>query len=362
MRDFARLPQRIYAADRCYIPVPVQQLARQFDRRANPFYEYGSSRQFVAYEGREPAVRCAAGINPNMDRNGERIGTIGFFESDDNPELANALIERAFDWLRDARVTRVYGPMNFSIWSGYRFKTGGFELERYIGEPYNKPYYGALFQAAGFAPMSVWHSSVVDVRAQSAALQRRLEKFERRLKCSRAAGYQIIPHSSTGRRDALLRELYEIVMDTYAGFFGFYRISWREFAGLYRHLGHLIRRKQFLLARRNGCLAGFLIQYWDWAPLLRACRGRFGPVSALRLRFGPTPTRWIVAVGGVQRESIFDRSGLASALAYEAVTEMLQQNATQLIYSLVPEANRSNAFSADLDARRTTYTLYEHTL
>ena len=122
MRDFAGLTGVLYAGDPWYTPTPVNRLVRRFDPRHNPFFEYGCSRQFVAFQDNLPAARCAAAVNPRMDLDGARVGTIGFFESVNDPDLAGSLLERALGWLRDQRVTRVYGPMNFSIWGGYRFK------------------------------------------------------------------------------------------------------------------------------------------------------------------------------------------------------------------------------------------------
>jgi len=362
MRDFARLPRRVYHGDPWYIPVPPARLISGFDPEHNPFYGYGSSRQFVVYEGTHPVARCAAGINPRMDRDGERVGTIGFFEAVPNPAISRDLIGRALDWLHNADVTRIYGPMNFSIWSGYRFKTEGFDLPPYLGEPYNKPYYGDHFQVAGFFPAGTWHSSVIDTRTQGTALQRKQEKFAHRLLASREAGYEFSSHSSPGRHQELLREIYELVMESYSGFFGFYRLSWHEFSAIYGDLGRLIRRNQLLLTRRNQRLAGFLIQHWDWADLLRTCHGRPGLLTALRLRFGPTPQRWIMSIGGVRRASMTDHSGVSSAVVHLAIKEALAQGATELIYSLMSETNRSNSFGAGLVARRTTYTLYESKL
>jgi hypothetical protein len=358
MSDFARVPDALYAADPWHVPTAVDQLVRKFDPRWNPFFEYGCSRQFVAYQGGIPAARCAAAVNPRMDHDGQRVGVIGFFESVDDPDLAASLLERATDWLRDQQVTLIYGPMNFSIWGGYRFKTGGFDLEPIIGEPYHKPYYAGLIQAAGFEPCGLWYSNEVDLRTDAGTVLRKQAKLATRLATAERAGYRIVALSSPRPNEHIMRELHDIVMESYAGFFGFYPISREEFSAIYGDLRRILRRNQLLLAYRNNQLCGVMIQYWDWAPLLRACRGKPGLLTALRLRFGPVPGRWILAVIGIRAAAMAERSGLGSALVHEGVREALAQHASRLTYSLMGEHNRSMSLACDNPALRRTYTLY----
>ena len=359
MQDFVQLPATLYASHRWYVPTPDSRLARRFDPRHNPFFEYGVSRQFVACRGNSPVARCSAAVNPRMDVHGERVGTIGFFECENDSDLARGLAERALGWLREQRVTRVYGPMDFSIWWGYRFKTAGFELEPFMGEPYNPPYYADLFEAAGFSPCGTWHSTEIDVRADSEAVHRKQAKLSTRLATTERAGYRIVTPPSLRRNDQVMRELYDIIMESYAGFLGFYPISREEFAAIFGDLRRILRRNQLLLAYRGEQLCGVLIQYWDWAPLMRACKGRPRFRDALKLRFRPTPGRWIIAVTGIRRSSITDRSGLASTLFYDGMKEALAQDASHLIYSLFGENNRSRSLCCDNPSMRRTYTLYQ---
>lgn len=359
VHDFQDLPGRLYLGDPWYIPPARPQGVGHFDPAQNPFYAYGKSRQFVVYSGRRSAARCSAAINPRMNTEGKRVGTIGYYESEEDPTVAKALLEHALDWLTDQGVNCVYGPMNFSIWSGYRFKTDGFDVMPYLGEPYHKRYYPAQFLAAGFVPAGGWCSSEVDVRAQAEALQQNQDRLARRLPAVRAAGYEIASPGSSGGIRSVLRELYDDIMTCYAGFPGYYPLPWDEFVTLYGNFARMIRRRQALLARRDGCPAGFFVQYWDWAPLLRAYRDRPPWLTALRLRLGAPPRRAILWTLGVRPDALNRQAGLGSALVHEGIRRALEQGATHLVYSLMSDTNRSNAFCARIPARHTTYTLFQ---
>ena len=356
MEDFIRVADRVYADDPFYTPTPSKQQAACFDHSKNRFYEYGVSRQFVAYRDGEPVARCSAGINPKMDREGERVGTIGFLETINQRQVFNELLESALDWLHAAGVKAVYGPMNFSIWQGYRCKTEGFDMEPYLGEPYNRPWYGELFENYGFTVAGRWHSFRINLREGSEALAIKQKKFESRWERAKGAGYEF--HLATGPsdKDPVLREVYELVMESFSRFPVFHPISWEEFRDIYGNLGKLISRNQLVLPRKQGELFGFLIQHWDWARLLRRCDGKPGLFTALQLKFGPRPEAWIVSAGGISPK----QKGLTGgALAHISLKEALAQGAKELIVSLSSEKNLSNAYVIGLDARKTTYALYQ---
>lgn len=356
---FVSLPHRLYTQDPWYLPEQAAWLAWQFDPGRNPFYQYGRSRQFMVYADNQIAARCAAAINPAMDAEDKRTGMIGFFESENDIQVSNRLISAALSWLIDSGVNKVYGPMDFSIWHRYRFKIDGFDVEPYFGEPYNKPYYAKLFQEAGFIPAGTWHSFEIDLHDQAAAIACKQHNLRKRLNATKAAGHEFTCQSSPARNHIVMRDFYEIVMESYADFFGFYRLPQAEFQALYSHLEYVIRRRQVLLASRDGTLTGFLIQYWDWASLLRRYHRYPKFLTALRLRLGPVPGRWVMFMIGIRQACMAERSGLGSALVYQGIGEALTQNATHLVYSLISEGNVSNAFGAEIPARRMTYILYQ---
>jgi hypothetical protein len=80
----------------------------------------------------------------------DRTGFFGFFESVDEPEVARALFDKAFDVLREAGLESVRGPYNPSINDDCGVLLSGFENPTMIGLPWNPPYYAALLEGLGF--------------------------------------------------------------------------------------------------------------------------------------------------------------------------------------------------------------------
>ena len=105
---FHQVPRRVYRQDPNWIEPLHSDVAGIFDPKRNKAMEQGEARLFVVLNDQQEAVgRVAAFIDPIRNREmGLRIGGIGFFECINEPELANALLDRAEQYLieRDVQV------------------------------------------------------------------------------------------------------------------------------------------------------------------------------------------------------------------------------------------------------------------
>lgn len=94
---FIAAPRRIYEGNPYWVP-PLGMLERaEFDPRRNPFLQQAEAAFFLAYgEDGRTVGRVSAQIDPEHNRHhGEKTGFFGFFECDDDPEAAGALLSAA---------------------------------------------------------------------------------------------------------------------------------------------------------------------------------------------------------------------------------------------------------------------------
>ena len=121
-------------------------------------------RHFAVFAANRMLGHVTAFVNSDLqDRDGTPVGALGDFECVDDASVASELLGAAIHWLRttDGR-SRIWGPINFDIWNGYRFMTEGFDTCRFRGEPRNKPYYPTLFERNGFEVRQRWTTVEVD--------------------------------------------------------------------------------------------------------------------------------------------------------------------------------------------------------
>ena len=120
--------------------------------------------------------RCATGrvvgrISAHVDRNlnefqDNRWGLFGFFECENDPEAARALVDTAEAWLRERGRDRMVGPMDFTTNDECGLLIEGHERPPIILCPWQHPYYQPLLEeACGLAKamdLLMWELQVSD--------------------------------------------------------------------------------------------------------------------------------------------------------------------------------------------------------
>jgi GNAT superfamily N-acetyltransferase len=210
--------------------------------------------------------------------------------------------------------------------------TRGFDTEIFFGEPYNRPWYPALFAHAGFAPRKIWNSVEV---AGSASLETLAARSAAASARAGAAGWRFAPIDL--RDPARARELQRAIDDAYRGSLGFAPLSPGEFAELLAGYVRAHDPRFALGARRpGGALAGFALAYPDHAPALRAMGGRDTPAARLRFWWRSRSRRRAVffMIGVTAAEA---GRGLGSALHHACLRELLAAGYDSVVFALLAE-------------------------
>lgn len=154
-RDLGRwvdVPWRIYpkVPDSRWIP-PLRLMVRDLvDRRKNPFYREADRALFLALRDGRPVGRIAAIENRAHNAyHGDRVGFFGFFECEEDPEAAAALLDAASGWLEGRGLTSMRGPVNPSTNGEIGVLVRGFRWDPFLLTPWTPRYYPELLEGAG---------------------------------------------------------------------------------------------------------------------------------------------------------------------------------------------------------------------
>jgi GNAT superfamily N-acetyltransferase len=149
LRRFIRLPWRIYRNEPLWVPPLVYERRRFLDRSKNPFFSHGEAEYFLAWRDGEVVGRITAQIDRDFNEfHSNDWGMFGFFEAEDDPEVARALLDAADAWLRERGRDRMLGPMDFTLNDESGIVVDGFELPPMIKQPYHPRYYRSLVEGA----------------------------------------------------------------------------------------------------------------------------------------------------------------------------------------------------------------------
>jgi GNAT superfamily N-acetyltransferase len=157
-KAFVELPWKIYRDDPNWVPPLLSMAYEVIDTETHPFYEFARLALFNAWRGDELVGRIGAIDNPrHNETHNDRVGFFGFFEAENDPEVAGALFDTAGDWLKARGKDAIRGPANPSVNDEYGLLVDGFDSPPVILMTYNPRYYIDLIQGAGFEKaMDLW--------------------------------------------------------------------------------------------------------------------------------------------------------------------------------------------------------------
>lgn len=146
---FIDLPFRLHAGT---VWVPPLKLERRLflSRRLGTYAKRVDFELFCAHRDGRVVGRISAHVDHAYNRyHDARWGWFGFFESEDDPAIARALLDRAEAWLRERGMERMVGPADFTPNDESGIVVEGHELAPMVREPWHPPYYQALIEQAG---------------------------------------------------------------------------------------------------------------------------------------------------------------------------------------------------------------------
>lgn len=360
MTAFLRVPYRTYRDDPCWV-APLEREQRAFlDRRRHPFFEDADAELFLARRGRQVVGRVAAIDNRRHNIvHGATDGFFGFFECDNDPEAAAALLDIAAGWLRDRGLTTVLGPTNPSTNYECGLLVDGFDDPPLVMMPYNPPYYPKLVEAAGFAPTKDLLSWRLPDNDPPAAVARVAEAI-------RGRGGVRVRSLDMGRFKAEVAVIGEIYHSAWADNWGFVPMSDGELGHLARVLKPGIRPELALVAEVHGEPAAFALGLPDLNQALRPARGRLltwgMPIGLLRVMVASRRiSRGRLVAVGINRR--FRYLGIDAILYMDLLAACRRLGLRSEIAWTLANNSDANRVLAKLGAERTkTHRIYHRNL
>ena len=321
---FIKFPWKIYADDPVWVPPLIIERRGFLDRRKHPFYRHGDAALFLARSGGEIVGRIMASDDPNYNAlHGSNVGCFGLFESIDDQAVADALFERAREWLRSRGRREMMGPIDYSTNYVCGLLIRGFEHPPMILTSHNPPYYAQLIEHAGFAKamdLFAWWFSNPE-RAE-----KRLRRLASGLKDRQLPTIRPVNLKQLGAESSRLRELYN---EAWQNNWGYVPFTPEEFDYMTHELKPIVIPDLTLIAEVDGLPAGFILCVPDINAALRHANGRlttFGiPIGLAKLLYHKSRLKRmrLVALGVMPK---YRRSGVAEMLVLQMIENgMLQR-------------------------------------
>jgi len=244
------------------------------------------------------------------------VGFFGFFECEDDPETARALVDTAEAWLRERGRDRMVGPMDFTTNDECGLLIEGHERPPIILCPWQHPYYQRLLEeACGLTKamdLLMWELQVSDRSKVHQAIWDVADAVESR------HGIVVRPMRKRNLQDEVTKFL-EVYNSAWERNWGFVPLTEKEVRHYAKQLKPVLDENWAMIAERTdtGEVVGAALTLPDFNQVLAKVKdGRllpFGWLAALRNRKNVTQVR--VFALGVKPE--YQHTGVAARM-YQA--------------------------------------------
>jgi len=315
---FLRLPWSIYRDDPAWIPPLLMERKEHLDPRKNPFFEAADARFWLARRGGRPVGRISAQVNrAYLARHQDNTGHFGMLEAEDDPEVFQALLKSAEDWLRGQGLQRVRGPFNLSINEDCGLLVDGFQHPPSMLMGHARPYYAPRLEALGYRKakdLICYHYEAA--RELPAAAAHILDKL------SSTSSFTVRPLDMR-RYEQDLAAIMDIFNDAWSDNWGFVPMSPSELRHMAKSLKPIVRPQTIAIAELDGEPIAMAIGLPNINEAIADLNGRLLPFGWAKLLWRlkvKTPKSARVPLMGVRKK--YHGTMLGAALAIAVIDSM----------------------------------------
>ena len=283
--QFLNLPYRLNRGNRHWIaPLRIAQ-KDLLNTARHPFYKTADVEMFLAYRGKRVVGRIMAILNhAHNEFHQERAGFFGFFELENDPGAATALLDRARQWLHARGVQIMRGPVNPSTNYECGLLVEGFEIDPAVMMPYNPPYYAELIEGCGLTKAKDLYA--FRVKEESFVVSDKLTKVADRAKKKDGLTVRIVDMKNFDAEVQAVRKVYN---DAWSVNWGFVPVHDEEFQHLAKDMKQIVDPEVVYIAERQveGSAerqpVGFMLAVPDLNQALKRLYGRLLPLGIFKL-------------------------------------------------------------------------------
>jgi GNAT superfamily N-acetyltransferase len=310
LTTFIKLPWRLYRNEPNWVPPLIFERRQFLDRAKNPFFRHAEAEYFLAWRDGRAVGRITAQVDRHFNEfQGNDWGMFGFFECEEDPEAAAALLSAAEAWLRARGRDRMVGPMNFTTNDECGVLVEGFDLLPTVLTDYTHRYYPGLLEGTGLTKamdLFMWHLDVSERSRVHQAIWDIADRVESK-------------HGITTRHfrkkdlDAEVDRFLEIYNAAWEKNWGFVPLTDDEVRHYAKQLRPLLDENWAMVAEKDGEVVGAALTLPDYNQVLLHMNGRLLPLGWAKFLFYRRKIdRVRVFALGVKRE--WQHTGIAAKL------------------------------------------------
>jgi GNAT superfamily N-acetyltransferase len=306
LKQFIELPYSLYRGQPHWVP-PLRIATKELlDREKHPFYRDAEAEFFLARKNGNIVGRVAAIIDRAHNRfHKEEAGFFGFFECQDDPAAATALLDAGRKWTSARGAKFMRGPVSPSTNYECGLLVDGFDSDPMVMMPYNPPHYARLLEQAGLRKVKDLYAYLSNANTISMAKIERVSD-----KALRQTGVRVRPINLKNFQ-AEVEKVWEIYNSAWERNWGFVPMSREEFLLQGKEMKQILKPDLVLIGEVEGRVVGFALALPDVNQALKPAGGSLLPTGLLKILYYQRLIRSVrvLALGVVEE---YRASGLAA--------------------------------------------------
>jgi hypothetical protein len=282
-RDWKRFiffPWKVYKNNPNWVPPLVMDFKNKIDKKKNPFFEHAEMELFLAFRKKGITGRIAAIIDKNHNAfHQEKVVFFGLYESYDDLETAQVLLNKVAEWGKERNMEVLRGPMNLSMNDECAFLLEGFDSPPVIMMPYNPEYYLDLMDKCGMVKAKdLYAFYMTKDHAEAEKIKQIAEKIRRESSITTRA----VDLNNIEEEAQKIKYIYNQAWERNWGF-----VPWTE-----REMDHMAKKLKtvadpelIILAEYKGKPVGFAFGLPNYNEVIKKIDGRLTPLGIIKFLY-----------------------------------------------------------------------------
>lgn len=334
LREFIYLPARIHKNDPDWLPPIYNDEWLLFNKKKNRSYKYADAAFFIARKDNKAAGRIMVLVNNRYNEiKRERNGRFCFMESDNDIEVARALLDKAEEWVKARGMEKIVGPLGFSDKDPQGFQIEGFEYPYLFTAATNSQYLPAMMEPLGYTKEVDLVNYNIPMPDPIPPLY--LKAFDR---FTRNGEFKIIEFRSKKEIKPYIIPILELMNQTFSDIYGFVPLNdpeKEEFASRYLP----ILDPEFVKVVSTGDqYVGFVIALPDLTQGIINAKGRLFPFGLFKILHAMKKSKKLMLMlGGIRKD--YRGQGIDVLMAIKMLGSARKRKMTLIDSHLILENN-----------------------
>lgn len=276
---FIKMPWKIYQGDKNWVPPLIIDRKKILDKEKNPFFEHAEAEYFLAEKNGELVGRIAAIKNDLHNKHhNDKVGFFGFFECINDQGVANALFDKAKEWLKSKGLNKMRGPANPSSNDEYAMLLEGFDSPPLLLMTYNPKYYLELCENYGLSKAKDLYAYLMENKKVTSS-----EKLKRVAEIAKKRSGIKISQLDMKNFNSEVEKVKHVYNKAWEPNWGFVPMTDKELDAMAKDLKPLVEPSLVLFGEIDGNLAGFALVMLDYNQIFINLNGKLFPFGIIKL-------------------------------------------------------------------------------